>query len=93
MIGSPKPHHLKGEYFLAEVGCRAEADRQIDLAEGLDALPRRNAMKWLLAGAKLIQSNPHSSKVWAYMMFRLLPPSISTLEKRVLPMMGSTTSG
>ena len=29
-----------------------------------------------------------SSKVWVYMMLRLLPPSMSTLEKRVLPMMG-----
>ena len=27
------------------------------------------------------------------MMLRLLPPSMSTLEKRVLPMMGSTMSG
>ena len=36
---------------------------------------------------------PMSSKVWAYMMFRLLPLSMSTLEKRVLPMMGSTMSG
>ena len=59
MIGSPKPHHLKGEYFLAEVDYRSEADRQIDLAEGLDSLPRRNAMKWRLAGVKLVQSNPH----------------------------------
>src|SRR6185312_10270031 len=59
VIGSPKPHHLEGEYLLAEVGCRAEADRQIDLAEGLDSLPRRNTMEWRLAGAKLVQSNPH----------------------------------
>jgi hypothetical protein len=36
---------------------------------------------------------PMSSKVLAYMILRLLPPSMSTLEKRVLPMMGSTTSG
>ena len=35
------------------------ADRQIDLAEGLDSLPRRNAMEWRLAGAKLVQSDPH----------------------------------
>ena len=28
-----------------------------------------------------------SSKVWAYMMLRLLPPSMSTLDKQV-PMMG-----
>ena len=26
VVGSPKPHHLKREHFLAEVGCRAEAD-------------------------------------------------------------------
>ena len=26
VIGSPKPHHLKGDHFLAEVGCRAEAN-------------------------------------------------------------------
>ena len=78
MVGSSKPHHLKSEYILAEVSCRAEADRQIDLAEGLNSLPRRNAMEWRLAGA---------------MILRLLPPSMSTLEKRVLPMMGSTMSG
>src|SRR6185295_3962148 len=59
MVGSSKPHHLKSEYLLAEVSCRAEADRQIDLAEGLDSLPRRNAMEWRLAGAKLVQSDSH----------------------------------
>jgi hypothetical protein len=26
LVGSPKPHHLEGEHFLAEVGCHAEAD-------------------------------------------------------------------
>ena len=26
MVCSPKPHHLEGEHFLAEVGCRAETD-------------------------------------------------------------------
>src|SRR6185295_8717344 len=59
MVGSSKPHHLKSEYLLAEVSCRAEADRQIDLAEGLDSLPRRNAMEWRLAGVKFVQSDPH----------------------------------
>ena len=59
MIGSSKPHHLKSEYLLAEVGCCAEAHRQIDLAEGLDSLPRRDTVEWRLAGAKLVQSDPH----------------------------------
>ena len=26
VVGSPKPYHLEGEHFLAEVGCRAETD-------------------------------------------------------------------
>src|SRR6185369_14029169 len=59
MVGSSKPHHLKSEYLLAEVSCRAEADRQIDLAEGLDLLPWRDAVEWRLAGAQLVQSDPH----------------------------------
>src|SRR6185436_1332632 len=59
MVGSSKSHHLKSEYLLAEVSCRAEADRQIDLAEGLNSLPRRNAMEWRLAGPKLVQSDSH----------------------------------
>ena len=46
MVGPSKPHHLRSEYLLAEVSCRAEADRQIDLVEGLNSLPRRNAMEW-----------------------------------------------
>ena len=46
-----------------------------------------------LLGRSLSNPIPMSSKVWAYMMLKLLPPSMSILEKRVLPMMGSTTSG
>ena len=53
------------------------------------------AMLWNddLLGRSLSKPIPMSSKVCAYMMLRLLPSSMSTLEKRVLPMMGSTMSG
>ena len=59
MVCSTKPHYLEGEYLLAEVSRRAEANRQVDLAEGLDSLPRRNAIECRLAGAELVQSDPH----------------------------------
>jgi hypothetical protein len=36
---------------------------------------------------------PMVSRVSTYKMLRLLPPSISTLVRCLLPMMGSTTSG
>ena len=55
----PKPHHLEGKHLLAEVGCRAEADGLVDLAEGLDSFPWRNTMERQLAGAELVQANPH----------------------------------
>ena len=59
VVGSPEPHHLEGEHFFAEVGHRAKADGQVDLAEGLDSLPRRNAVERWLAGAELVQADPH----------------------------------
>jgi hypothetical protein len=46
-----------------------------------------------LLGAKSFVLMPMSSKAGAYMMLMLLPPSMSTLEERVFPMMGLTTSG
>ena len=55
----PEPHHLEGEHLLADVGRRAEADGQVDLAEGLDSLPRRNTVERRLDGAELVQADPH----------------------------------
>jgi hypothetical protein len=38
MVGSSKPDHLEREGFLSEVGGSPEADGQIELPKGLDAL-------------------------------------------------------
>ena len=51
MIGPSKSYYLEGEYLLAEVSRRAEADGQVDLSEGLDSLSRHDAVKWLHAWA------------------------------------------
>ena len=40
-----KTYYLKGEYLLAEVYRRAEADGQVDLPEGLDSLSWRDTVK------------------------------------------------
>ena len=55
----PGTPHLEGEHLLAEVGCCAEANGQVDLAEGLDPLPRCHAVERRLAGAELVQTDPH----------------------------------
>jgi hypothetical protein len=45
MVGSSKPNHLEREGFLSEVGGSPEADGQIELSKGLDALPRDDPVK------------------------------------------------
>ena len=77
VVCSPKPHHLKGEHLLAEIGCRAEADGQVDLAL-LDLLPGATPWNGNLLGWSLSKPIPMSSKVCAYKMLRLLPSSMST---------------
>ena len=45
VVCSLEPHHLEGEYLLAEVSRSAKANGQVDLTEGLDPLPRCNAVE------------------------------------------------
>jgi hypothetical protein len=45
VVGSSEPNHLEREGFLSEVGGSPEADRQIELSKGLDALPRNDPVK------------------------------------------------
>jgi hypothetical protein len=59
VVRAPKPHHLEGEGFLAEVIRCAKPDRQINLPKGLDALARRDAMERCRAGPQLVQPDSH----------------------------------
>jgi hypothetical protein len=45
VVGSSEPDHLEREGFLSEVGGSPEADGQIELSKGLDALPRNDPVK------------------------------------------------
>jgi hypothetical protein len=45
VVGSSEPNHLEREGFLSEVGGSPEADWQIELPEGLDALPGDDPVK------------------------------------------------
>jgi hypothetical protein len=45
VVGSSEPDHLEREGFLSEVGGSPEADRQIELSKGLDALPGDDPVK------------------------------------------------
>jgi hypothetical protein len=50
VVGSSEPNHLECEGFLSEVGGSPEADGQIELPKGLDALPRDDPVKGRRAG-------------------------------------------
>jgi hypothetical protein len=45
VVGSSEPDHLEREGFLSEVGGSPEADGQIELPKGLDALPGDDPVK------------------------------------------------
>jgi hypothetical protein len=45
MVRAPKPHHLEGVGFHAEIVRGAEPDQQVDLSEGLDTLAWRNTVE------------------------------------------------
>jgi hypothetical protein len=45
VVGSLEPDHLEREGFLSEVGGSSEADRQIELSKGQDALPGDDPVK------------------------------------------------
>jgi hypothetical protein len=50
VVGSSKPDHLEREGFPSEVGGSPEADRKIELFEGLDAFPGDDPVKRRCAG-------------------------------------------
>jgi hypothetical protein len=50
VVGSSEPDHFKREGFLSEVGGSSEADKQIELSKGLDALPGDDPMKGCRTG-------------------------------------------
>jgi hypothetical protein len=45
VVGSSEPDHLEREGFLSEVGGSSEADGQIELSKGQDALPGDDPVK------------------------------------------------
>jgi hypothetical protein len=50
VVGSSEPNHLEREGFPAEVGGSSEADGQIELSKGQDALPGDDPVKGRCTG-------------------------------------------
>jgi hypothetical protein len=57
MVGSSEPDHLECEGFSVEVGGSFEADGQIELSKGLDALPGDDPVKGRRTGPDRGQIN------------------------------------
>jgi hypothetical protein len=63
VIGPSEPDHLKSEGFLLEVGGSSEADGQIKLPKGQDALAGDNLVKGCCTGPDRGQIDPKSPRV------------------------------
>jgi hypothetical protein len=62
VVGSSEPDHLECEGFLSEVGGSPEADGQIELSKGLDALPGDDPVKGRRTGPYRGQINLQESE-------------------------------
>jgi hypothetical protein len=65
VIGPSEPDHLESEGFLSKVGGSSEADGQIKLPKGLDALTGDDPMKRRCTGRIMDRSIPKSPRVSA----------------------------
>jgi hypothetical protein len=93
VVGSSEPDHLEREGFLSEVGGSPEADGQIELSKGLDALPGNDPVKGCRTGPDRGQINLQKPEGVGVDEVEAAAPSMKTLVSLTLPMTGSTTSG
>ena len=93
MVGFVEPDHLKCKGLHPIIGRIPEGDGQIDLPKRHTCFLGTMPWKGAPVGRMRDRSMPMASSVSAYMMLRPLPPSISTLVSRFMPMIGSTMSG
>jgi hypothetical protein len=93
VVGSSEPDHLKREGFLLKVGGSSEADKQIELSKGLDALPRDDPMKGRRTSLDRGQIDFQEPEGLGVDDVEAATSVMRTLVSLVLPMTGSTTSG
>ena len=93
MVGSWEVYHLKGEDLRAEVGSVTKHDGQVDLPKWVRLCPRDHTMEGRAHGMELQLGDVHGIEGVDIEDVEAVPPSISTLVRRFLRMMGSTTSG
>jgi hypothetical protein len=62
VVGSSEPDHLEREGFLSEVGGSSEADGQVELSKGQDALPGDDPVKMRRTGPDRGQIDPQEPK-------------------------------
>jgi hypothetical protein len=93
MVGSSEPDHLEREGFLSEVGGSPEADGQIELSKGLDALPGDDPVKVRRTGPDRGQIDLQEPEGLGVDDVEAAASVHEDLVSLTLPMTGSTTSG
>jgi hypothetical protein len=93
VVGPSEPDHLEREGFFSEVGGSPEADGQIELPKGQDALSGDDPVKGRRTGPDRGQIDLQEPEGLGVDDVEATAPSMRTLVSLALPMTGSTTSG
>jgi hypothetical protein len=93
VVGSSEPDHLEREGFLSKVGGSLEADGQIELPKGLDALPGDDPVKGRRTGPDRGQIDLQEPEGLGVDDVEAAASVHEDFVSLMLPMTGSTTSG
>jgi hypothetical protein len=93
VVGSSEPDHLEREGFLSEVGGSPEADGQIELPKGLDALPGDDPVKVRRTGSDRGQIDLQEPEGLGIDDVEAAASVNEDLGKHDVPITGSTMSG
>jgi hypothetical protein len=93
MVDTGEVDNLKFEWLLAEIVWLAEGDVKPVVPEGHGFLPQDDPIEWCLARAQVAPRDAYPIEGTGVEYVEAAVPSISTLVRCVVPMIGLTMSG
>jgi hypothetical protein len=93
VVDTGEVNDLEGEWLLAKVAWLVEGDVEPDAPKGHSFLLWHDPIEWCPAGTQAILRDAHLVEGASVEYVKATPPSISTLERHVIPTIGLTTSG
>jgi hypothetical protein len=93
VVDAGEVDNLEFEWLLAKIVWLAKGDVKTDAPEGHGFLPRDDPIEWCLAREQVALRDAHPIEGTGVEFVEAAAPSISTLVRHVVPMIGMTMSG